>query len=118
MEEKEKQSLPEISIEQLEEGVQHVNNPIIGLKPIEKRYLQTVKEYKQVNNSFYFTDGESTVEVMVLSDEIIRVRMAQFSAFSPEAGFLLIFLTEVKIRSIGVVKKDSVSRCILQTDRR
>lgn len=87
MEEKEKQSLPEISIEQLEEGVQHVNNPIIGLKPIEKRYLQTVKEYKQVNNSFYFTDGESTVEVMVLSDEIIRVRMAPQGTFLEDFSY-------------------------------
>lgn len=81
MEEKEKQALPEITIEQLEEGVQHVNNPIIGLKPIEKRYLQSVKECKQVNNSFYFTDGESAVEVMVVSDEIIRVRMAPQGTF-------------------------------------
>ncbi|PRY55387.1 alpha-glucosidase [Arcticibacter pallidicorallinus] len=87
MEEKEKQSLPEISIEQLEEGVQHVNNPIIGLKPIEKRYLQSVKEYKQVNNSFYFTDGESTVEVMVLSDEIIRVRMAPQGTFLEDFSY-------------------------------
>lgn len=87
MEEKEKQSLPEISIEQLEEGVQHVNNPIIGLKPIEKRYLQAVKEYKQVNNSFYFTDGESTVEVMVLSDEIIRVRMAPQGTFLEDFSY-------------------------------
>lgn len=87
MEEKEKQSLPEISIEQLEEGIQHVNNPIIGLKPIEKRYLQAVKEYKQVNNSFYFTDGESTVEVMVLSDEIIRVRMAPQGTFLEDFSY-------------------------------
>jgi len=87
MEEKEKQSLPEISIEQLEEGVQHVNNPIIGLKPIEKRYLQSVKECKQVNNSFYFTDGESTVEVMVLSDEIIRVRMAPQGTFLEDFSY-------------------------------
>jgi len=87
MEEKEKQSLPEISIEQLEEGVQHVNNPIIGLKPIEKRYLQSVKECKQVNNSFYFTDGESTVEVMVVSDEIIRVRMAPQGTFLEDFSY-------------------------------
>jgi len=87
MEEKDKQSLPEISIEQLEEGVQHVNNPIIGLKPIEKRYLQSVKECKQVNNSFYFTDGESTVEVMVLSDEIIRVRMAPQGTFLEDFSY-------------------------------
>lgn len=87
MEEKDKQSLPEISIEQLEEGVQHVNNPIIGLKPIEKRYLQSVKECKQVNNCFYFTDGESTVEVMVLSDEIIRVRMAPQGTFLEDFSY-------------------------------
>ncbi|WP_069661032.1 glycoside hydrolase family 31 protein [Arcticibacter eurypsychrophilus] len=87
MDEKDKISLPEITIEQLEEGVQHVNNPIVGLKPIEKRYLQQVKEYKQVDNDFFFSDGESTVEVKVVSDEIIRIRMAPQSTFLEDFSY-------------------------------
>ena len=82
-----KESLPEFSLEQLEEGVQHVNNPIIGLMPIEKRYLKPVKEYVQSNNNFYFSDGEARVEVRVVSDEIIRVRLAPHGTFLEEFSY-------------------------------
>ena len=82
-----KESLPEISIEQLEEGIQHVNNPIIGLMPIEKRYLKGVKEYVQNGNNFYFSDGEARVEIRVVSDEIIRVRLAPHGTFLEEFSY-------------------------------
>ena len=82
-----KESLPEFSLEQLEEGVQHVNNPIIGLTPIEKRYLKAVKEYVQNGNSFYFSDGEGRVEIRVVSDEIIRVRLAPHGTFLEEFSY-------------------------------
>ena len=82
-----KESLPEISIEQLEEGIQHVNNPIIGLMPIEKRYLKSVKEYVQNGNNFYFSDGEARVEIRVVSDEIIRVRLAPHGTFLEEFSY-------------------------------
>src|SRR5690606_21851991 len=79
--------LPEFSIEQLEEGVHHVNNPVIGLKPIEKMYLQSVIEYTQQDNSFYFSDGGAKVEVRVVSDEIIRVRLAPHGTFLEEFSY-------------------------------
>lgn len=79
--------LPEFSIEQLEEGVHHVNNPIIGLKPIEKMYLQSVTDYTQVENNFYFSDGSAKVEVRVVSDEIIRVRLAPQGTFLEEFSY-------------------------------
>ncbi|MFD2160977.1 glycoside hydrolase family 31 protein [Paradesertivirga mongoliensis] len=79
--------LPEFSIEQLEEGVQHVNNPIIGLKPIEKVYLQSVVGYTQQDNSFYFSDGSASVEIRVVSDEIIRVRLAPHGTFLEEFSY-------------------------------
>ncbi|HEY0054976.1 MAG TPA: glycosyl hydrolase, partial [Pedobacter sp.] len=79
--------LPEFSVEQLEEGVHHVNNPIIGLKPIEKIYLQTVTEYIQVDNNFYFSDGTAKVEIRVVSDEIIRVRLAPQGTFLDDFSY-------------------------------
>ena len=87
VEKENKESLPEFSLEQLEEGVQHVNNPIIGLTPIEKRYLKAVKEYVQNGNNFYFSDGEARVEVRVVSDEIIRVRLAPHGTFLEEFSY-------------------------------
>ncbi|WP_207428614.1 glycoside hydrolase family 31 protein [Pedobacter sp. SYSU D00535] len=87
VEKENKESLPEISIEQLEEGIQHVNNPIIGLMPIEKRYLKPVKEHVQNGNNFYFSDGEARVEVRVVSDEIIRVRLAPHGTFLEEFSY-------------------------------
>jgi alpha-glucosidase len=87
MEEKIDIGAQELSIEQLEEGVHHVNNPVIGLKPIEKNYLSAVTGYIQNNNSFYFTDGEAKVEVQVISDEIIRIRLAPHGVFLEEFSY-------------------------------
>jgi alpha-glucosidase len=77
----------ELSLEQLKEGVQHVNNPIVGMKPIVKKYLTGVKGYAQKENSFYFSDGEARVEVRVISDEIIRVRLAPHGVFLEEFSY-------------------------------
>lgn len=77
----------EFSIEQLEEGVQHVNNPIVGVRPIVKKYLTKIIAYTQDNNNFYFYDGEAKVEVRVVSDEIIRVRLAPHGVFLEEFSY-------------------------------
>ncbi|WP_149526479.1 MULTISPECIES: TIM-barrel domain-containing protein [Sphingobacterium] len=71
--------------ESLEDGMQHVNNPVLDLPRIEKQYLTTVKGFSQDRNVFYFTDGRAKVEVKVVSEEIIRVRLA------PEGVFLADF---------------------------
>ena len=48
----------EVDLEELEnEDIQHVNNPIVGLKPIEKEFLGSVKEVRQENNKYIFSDG-------------------------------------------------------------
>ena len=70
----------EITTEDLDtEEIQHVNNPIVGLKPIEKEFLGAVKEVRQENNKYIFSDGAASVEVRVVSDEIIRIRLAPHS---------------------------------------
>ncbi|MXV16209.1 glycoside hydrolase family 31 protein [Hufsiella ginkgonis] len=79
---------PELSLQQFEEeGFQHVNNPIVGMKPIVKKYLTAIKDYVQKDNSFYFSDGEARVEVRVVSDEIIRIRLAPHGVFLDEFSY-------------------------------
>ncbi len=78
----------EVTTEELdEEDIQHVNNPIVGIKPIEKEFLGAVKEVRQENNKFIFTDGSASVEIRVVSDEIIRVRLAPHSVFLEEFSY-------------------------------
>ncbi|GAA4791095.1 glycoside hydrolase family 31 protein [Olivibacter ginsenosidimutans] len=71
----------------LESGVQHVNNPVLDLPQIVKKYLQKVIGYQQKENSYLFTDGSATVEVKVVSDEIIRIRLAPHSQFLDDFSY-------------------------------
>ena len=78
----------ELTVEELEDdSIQHVNNPIIGLKPIEKVFLGAVKEVRQEKNKYIFSDGSASVEIRVVSDEIIRVRLAPHSVFLEEFSY-------------------------------
>ncbi len=67
--------------------IQHLNNPVTNLKPIVKEYLTNVKEVKKENNKFYFSDGNAKVEVRVVSDEIIRVRLAPHGVFLDDFSY-------------------------------
>ncbi|WP_343531819.1 glycoside hydrolase family 31 protein [Pedobacter sp.] len=74
--------------EQLEEEtVQHLNNPVTDLQPIVKQYLTSVKSVKKEGNKFYFSDGEAMVEVRVVSDETIRVRLAPHGVFLADFSY-------------------------------
>jgi alpha-glucosidase len=64
-----------------EEVFQHVNNPIIGIKPIQKKYLGIPNHADQIGNKFFFTDGEAKVEIVVVTDEIIRVQTCATRCF-------------------------------------
>ena len=70
-----------------EEAVQHLNNPVTDLKPIEKEYLGAVVRVKEEQNRFYFSDGQAEVEIRVVSDEIIRVRLAPHSVFLDDFSY-------------------------------
>jgi alpha-glucosidase len=70
-----------------EEVIQHINNPVTGIKPIVKKYLGSVTNVEQQGNCFYFTDGDAKVEVKVVSDEIIRVRLAPHGVFLEEFSY-------------------------------
>ncbi|TWJ02219.1 alpha-glucosidase [Mucilaginibacter frigoritolerans] len=70
-----------------EEEFHHLNNPADGIKPIIKKYLGVPNNADQQGNKFYFTDGDAKVEVVVITDEIIRVRLAPHSVFLEEFSY-------------------------------
>ena len=70
-----------------EEEFHHLNNPAEGIKPIIKKYLGVPNHARQSGNKFYFSDGDASVEVVVVTDEIIRVRLAPHSVFLDEFSY-------------------------------
>lgn len=75
----------EVNIEK--EIIQHLNNPVANLKPIVKKYLTSVLEIRQDGNKFFISDGTAVVEIRVVSDEIIRVRMAPHGVFLDDFSY-------------------------------
>ena len=70
-----------------DEEFHHVNNPTEGIKPIIKKYLGVPKSVEQVDNKFYFSDGDAKVEVVVVTNEIVRVRLAPNSVFLDDFSY-------------------------------
>ena len=70
-----------------EEEFHHLNNPAEGIKPIIKKYLGIPTNARQSGNKFFFSDGDAQVEVNVITDEIIRVRLAPHSVFLDEFSY-------------------------------
>lgn len=70
-----------------DELIQHLNNPVTNLNPIVKEYLASVKSMQKEGNKFYFSDGNARVEVRVVSDEIIRVRLAPHGVFLADFSY-------------------------------
>ncbi len=64
-------------------------NTINVLEPISKQYLGVVTEYQNIGNSYIFNDGRASVEVKVISDAIIRVRLAPHSSFLDEFSYAI-----------------------------
>src|SRR5690606_27321267 len=71
----------------MEEGMHHVNYPVLDLPEIVQNYLGRVEGYDQENNNHYFSDGSDSVEVKVVSDEIIRVRLAPSGQFLEDFSY-------------------------------
>ncbi len=71
-----------------EEVVQHLNNPVVtSVDAFEKEYLNPIISVTRDKNKFYFTDGSAAVEVRVVSDEIIRVRLAPKGTFLADFSY-------------------------------
>jgi len=82
-------------IEEEEEEFHHLNNPADGIKPIIKKYLGVPNNVDQQGNKFYFSDGDAKVEVTVVADEIIRVRLAPHGVFLEEFSYAVPKLTQM-----------------------
>lgn len=74
-------------IEEQEEEFHHLNNPADGIKPIIKKYLGVPNHVDQTGNRFCFSDGDAKVEVVVVTDEIIRVRLAPHGVFLDDFSY-------------------------------
>jgi alpha-glucosidase len=70
-----------------EEEIQFLNNPVANLKPIVKKYLTEVQQVVHDGNKFYFSDGDARVEIRVVSDEIIRIRLAPHGVFLEDFSY-------------------------------
>lgn len=66
-----------------------LNNPIVTVGPVTKQYLKSVKNYVTDGNRFVFSDGLSKVQISVISDEIIRVRMAPQGVFLADFSYAI-----------------------------
>ncbi|HWD89509.1 MAG TPA: glycoside hydrolase family 31 protein [Mucilaginibacter sp.] len=83
------------------EEFHHVSNPVTGLKPIVKKYLSKPLSAEQKNNKFFFSDGDAKVEITVVTDEIIRVRLAPHGVFLDEFSYAVPKL-EKKVSVFGM----------------
>ncbi|HVW12221.1 MAG TPA: glycoside hydrolase family 31 protein [Mucilaginibacter sp.] len=88
-----------------EEEFHHVNNPVTGLKPIVKKYLGKPFDSEKKGNKFYFSDGNAKVEVTIVTDEIIRVRLAPHGVFLDEFSYAVPKL-EKKISLFGMAEQE------------
>ncbi|WP_377112145.1 glycoside hydrolase family 31 protein [Mucilaginibacter litoreus] len=70
-----------------EEEFHHLNNPAESIKPIVKKYLGTPNHSEQSGNKIFFSDGDAKVEILVVTNEIIRVRLAPHSVFLEEFSY-------------------------------
>lgn len=76
--------------ESLDGNIQHVNNPVLDLPVIEKKYLRTAIGYHKEGNSYIISDGKAAVEIRVIADEIIRVRLAPRGVFLDDFSYAVI----------------------------
>jgi len=79
--------LPVNNLPEEEEEFHHVNNPANDIKPIIKKYLTVPNHVEKAGNKFYFSDGDAKVEVYVVTDDIIRVRLAPHGVFLEEFSY-------------------------------
>src|SRR6202008_5047534 len=77
-----------------------------GIKPIVKKYLSKPISAEQKGNKFFFSDGDAKVEVNVVTDEIIRVRLAPHGVFLDEFSYAVPKL-ENKVSLFGLREEET-----------
>src|SRR3569833_2477541 len=92
-----------------EDEFHHVNNPAAGIKPIVKKYLGKPLSAEQINNKFFYSDGDAKVEVTVVTDEIFRVRLAPHGVFLDEFSYAVPKLEKkVSVFGLNVLEEEYV----------
>ncbi|MEO6166910.1 MAG: TIM-barrel domain-containing protein, partial [Chitinophagales bacterium] len=93
--------------------VQHSDIPDITVALIAKQYLKEVKTLIPSGNRFYFSDGISEVELKVISDEIIRVRVAPMGDFLEEFSYAI---DDYKFHLSRIETKETAAHYIVSTN--
>src|SRR5690606_1647176 len=104
----ESQKKGEIATDILEEetldNIHHVNNPVLDVPAVEKKYLNKALSYVKQGNVFVFTDEKASIEVKVFSDEIIRVRLAPRSLFLDDFSYAIKKDLDIHPTSFSIVE--------------
>jgi len=93
---------------------QEIKTNITEISPITKQYLQSVNQIRVEGNHFFIGDGRSTVCVTVISDEIIRVRMAPQGIFLIDFSYAL-SPEDYRISRIDIYEDDIIYRISTNT---
>jgi alpha-glucosidase len=93
---------------------QEIKTNVTEISPITKQYLQSVSHISVEGNQFFINDGRSTVCVTVISDEIIRVRMAPQGVFLVDFSYAL-SPEEYRISRIDVFENEEIYRISTNT---
>lgn len=93
---------------------QEIKTNVTEVTPIAKQYLQPINQVKVDGNQFYLGDGRSTVCITVVSDEIIRVRMAPQGIFLVDFSYALA-LEDYRISRINFHEDDEVYKISTNT---
>lgn len=65
-------------------------NPVITDVPQKKKeYLEEITSFWVSGRTYFFTDGESTVAIEIVSDKIIRVRLAPQGTFLDDFSYAI-----------------------------
>jgi alpha-glucosidase len=95
------------------DGSFNMLNPVITTVPERKKeYLEEIKTFWVSGNNFYFSDGDSTVCVSVVSDKVIRIRLAPMGTFLDDFSYA-IHHNQFKVSKIEF--SESVDRYLIST---
>lgn len=71
-----------------EAGGFNMANPVVTDVPIKKKeYLEEISKFWVSGHTYYFSDGDSTVAVEVVSDKIFRIRVAPQGTFLDDFSY-------------------------------
>lgn len=95
------------------DNIHHVNNPVLDVPAVEKKYLGRATSYLKDGNKFIFTDGKASVEIKVFSDEIIRVRLAPQSSFLDDFSYAI--KKDLDLHPISFVLEETEEAYLVKT---